>query len=69
MQWIPFSLAFLHTYFERGRRRDCCCAIGFFSLQALASGHGAVYLLLSTLALIAWQLAFGAPLAIPAAAP
>ena len=63
-QWIPFSLAFLHSYFEGGRRRDLLLAIGFFSLQALASGHGAVYLLLSTLALIAWQLLFGAPLAL-----
>jgi len=64
MQWIPFSLAFLHSYFEGGRRRDLLFAIGFFSLQALASGHGATYLLLATLALIAWQLLFGAPLAL-----
>ena len=64
MQWIPFSLAFLHSYFEGGRRRDLLFAIGFFSLQALASGHGATYLLLTTLALIAWQLMFGAPLAL-----
>jgi hypothetical protein len=64
VQWIPFSLAFLHTYFEQGRRRDLLLAIGFFSLQALASGHGAVYLLLATLVLIGWQLAFGAPLAL-----
>ena len=64
MQWIPFSLAFLHSYFEGGRRRDLLFAIGFFSLQALSSGHGAVYLLLSTLALIAWQLLFGTPLAL-----
>lgn len=64
VQWIPFSLAFLHSYFDGGRRRDLLFAIGFFSLQALSSGHGAVYLMLSTLALIAWQLAFGAPLAL-----
>src|SRR6187455_2954818 len=63
MQWIPFSLAFLHSYFEQGRRRDLLAAIGFFSLEALASGHGATFLLLSTLMLIGWQLAFGAPLA------
>jgi hypothetical protein len=63
MQWIPFSLAFLHSYFEHGRRRDLLAAIGFFSLQALASGHGTVYLLLTTLALIGWHLALGAPLA------
>ena len=29
VQWIPFSLAFLHAYFERGRRRDLLLAIGF----------------------------------------
>ena len=49
VQWIPFSLAFLHSYLERGRRRDLLLAIGFFSLQALASGHGAAYLFLATL--------------------
>ena len=63
VQWIPFSLAFLHTYLERGRRRDLLFAIGLFSLQALASGHGAAYLLLTTVALIGWHLAFGMPLA------
>lgn len=63
MQWMPFSLAFLHSYFERGRRRDLLAAVGFFSLQALSSGHGATYLTLTIVALIAWQLAFGAPLA------
>jgi hypothetical protein len=64
VQWIPFALAFLHTYFEQGRRRDLLFAAGFFSLQALTSGHGAAYLFLATLALIVWQLAFGAPLAL-----
>jgi len=64
MQWIPFSLAFLHSYFEQGRRRDLLAAIGFFSLQALSSGHGATYLTISIVMLIAWQLAFGAPLAL-----
>ena len=64
MQWMPFSLAFLHSYFEHGRRRDLLAAVGFFSMQALSSGHGATYLTLATLALIAWQLALGAPLAL-----
>lgn len=63
VQWIPFALGFLHSYFEQGRRRDLLSAIGFFSLQALASGHGAAYLFLSTVVLLAWQFAFGAPLA------
>jgi len=62
IQWIPFTLAFLHAYFDRGlpsrssdatdgakagRRRDLRIAIGFFSLQALSSLHGAVYLTLA----------------------
>jgi hypothetical protein len=63
VQWIPFSLAFLHSYFEGGRRRDLLAAIGFFSLQALSSGHGATYLTVAIVALVAWQVAFGAPLA------
>ena len=64
VQWIPFALGFLHTYFELGRRRDLLWATGLFSLQAVTSGHGAAYLFLSTAALLAWQFALGAPLAI-----
>ena len=59
VQWIPFSLAFLHSYFERGRRRDLLLAIACFSLQALSSGHGAVYLFVTTAALVGWHSAFG----------
>lgn len=64
VEWIPFSLAYLHAYFETNRPRDLRLAIGFFSLQALSSGHGAAYLLVATLALLAWHFALGAPLAI-----
>ncbi len=39
----------------RSTRRDLLLAIGFFSLQALSSGHGAAYLFFSTVALLAWQ--------------
>lgn len=63
VQWMPFSLAFLHAYLENGRRRDLLLAIGCFSLQALSSGHGAVYLTLAILALLLWHFAFGAPIA------
>jgi len=59
VQWIPFTLAFLHTYLESGRRSQLLLAIACFSLQALSSGHGAVYVLLSVLALLAWHVAFG----------
>ena len=64
VQWIPFALAFLHTYFERGTRRDLLLAIGCFSLQALSSGHGAAYLFVSIVCLLAWRFAFGEPPAI-----
>jgi hypothetical protein len=64
VQWVPFSLAFLHSYFDTGRRRDLLLAIGFFSLQALSSGHGAVYLAISIMLLLAWQFATGTPLAL-----
>jgi hypothetical protein len=62
VQWIPFSLAFLHTYLDRGTRRDLLLAIACFTLQALASGHGAAYLVVAILALLAWRFAIGDPL-------
>ena len=64
VQWMPFSLAFLHAYFEVGKRRDLLLAVAFFSLQALSSGHGAVYLMLAVIALASWHFALGAPLSI-----
>jgi hypothetical protein len=64
VQWIPFSLAYLHRYLEMGRRKDLLWAVGFFSLQALASGHGTVYLLVATLATLLWHVSFGGQLAI-----
>ena len=64
VQWIPFTLAFLHTYLERGTRRDLLLAIGFFSLQALSSGHGAAYLFVSVACLLAWRFSLGEPLSI-----
>lgn len=53
VQWMPFAMAYLHTYLERCRPRDLKMAIGFFTLQALASGHGAVFLAFSMALLIA----------------
>jgi hypothetical protein len=61
VQWIPFTLAFLHSYFERGRRRDLILALGFFTLQVLSSGHGAVFLVVAIALLLAWRSLFGAP--------
>ena len=64
VQWIPFTLAFLHTYFERGRRRDLLLAIACFTLQVLSSGHGAAFLAVAIVLLVVWRTAFGQPLAI-----
>ena len=63
VQWIPFTLAFLHSYLERGRRTDLLLAIGCFSLQVLSSGHGAAFLAVSIALLFAWRFAFGQPFA------
>ena len=69
VQWIPFTLAFLHSYLERpstqagGRRRDLLFALGCFSLQVLSSGHGAAFLAVAIVVLFAWRLACGQPLA------
>ncbi|HEX8029753.1 MAG TPA: hypothetical protein VF491_14875 [Vicinamibacterales bacterium] len=62
VQWIPFSLAFLHSYFDQGRRRDLLLATACFSLQALSSGHGAAYLAITIVVMIIWQAVFGAGL-------
>jgi hypothetical protein len=59
VQWIPFTLASLHAYFDTGRARDLRLAALFFSLQALTSGHGAVFLIVATLAFLVYQLAIG----------
>jgi hypothetical protein len=63
VQWLPFGLASLHGYLDAGRRRDLWLAAAFFSLQVLSSGHGAVYLLVSTVALLAYRVAMGEPVA------
>jgi hypothetical protein len=59
IMWIPVSLAFLQTYLDDGRPRDLRLAVGFFALQALASGHGAVFLVLAASLLVVHRLARG----------
>jgi hypothetical protein len=61
VQWIPFALAYLHAYFAQGHGRWLKLAALFFTLQALATGHGAVFLAVSMAALIAYRLAVGDP--------
>ena len=64
VQWVPFSLAFVHAYLDRGRPRDLKLAIAFFSLQALTSGHGSVFLTLAIVLLLGYRAALGEPLAV-----
>jgi hypothetical protein len=59
IQWVPFALASLHAYLDRGRRRDLRIAAAFFTLQALSSGHGAVFLLLAVLGLLTYRVVRG----------
>ncbi|MEP7307130.1 MAG: hypothetical protein ABJA98_16580 [Acidobacteriota bacterium] len=64
IQWLPFGLASLHAYFDAGRKSDMRLALAFFTLQALTSGHGAVFLLLAMTGLTVYRLASGEPLAL-----
>jgi hypothetical protein len=63
VQWIPFSLASFHAYLDGGQRRDLRLAAGFLSLQALSSGHGAVFLVVATATMLVYRLAMGEPVA------
>jgi hypothetical protein len=64
IQWVPFSLAFLHAYLDEGRKRDLRLAVGFFTWQALTSGHGAALLVTAMLILIVYRFASGDPPAV-----
>jgi hypothetical protein len=64
IQWIPFSLAYLHAYLDGGKRRDLRIAAAFFTLQALTSGHGTVFLVLAAIVLCAYRLSLGEPSAL-----
>lgn len=59
VQWIPFCLGFLHAYLLEGRQRCLVAACGLFTLQALASGHGGLFLLLAIAALLAYAWTMG----------
>lgn len=64
VQWIPFSLAYAHSYLETGRPRDVRIAMAFFTLQVLTSGHGAVFLIVALILLAVYRAAFGEPIAV-----
>ncbi|MDE3154430.1 MAG: hypothetical protein KGN76_04970 [Acidobacteriota bacterium] len=64
IQWLPFCLAFLHAYLDEGRARDLRLAVACFTLQALSSGHGVVFLAIAIVLLLGWRLALGEPVAL-----
>jgi len=64
VQWVPFALASLHAYLDTGRKRDLRLAAAFFTLQALSSGHGAVFLVIALGGLFAWSVLRGMPVAL-----
>ena len=65
IQWVPFGLAYVHAYLDEGRPFDLRLAIAFFTLQAMTSGHGAVFLALAAAALFGYRVMLGEPLALP----
>jgi hypothetical protein len=64
IQWIPFGLAALHAYFDTGRKRDLRLAALFTTLQALSSGHGAVFMAVALLVFFIYRFALGEPLSL-----
>jgi hypothetical protein len=57
--WMPFALAYFHSYLERGQPRDLRVAAGFCLLQVLTSGHGAVFLAVAGIVLFGPRLLAG----------
>ena len=64
VQWVPFALAYLHTYLDHGRKRDLRIAVAFFTLQVLSSGHGAVFLVVAIAVVLSYHVALGEPIAL-----
>ncbi len=64
VQWVPFGLAFLYSYLHGGRKTDLRLFVLFFSLQAITSGHGTVFLVLGSAVLIGYRLWQGEPIAL-----
>lgn len=62
VQWIPFALAWFHSYLAEGRARDLRIAIAFVSLQAFTSGHGAVMLIVALAVVALGRVIGGTPL-------
>lgn len=62
VQWIPFTLLALHTYFDTKQAKYLKIAVALYSLQAVTSGHAAAMLTLSVALLLIWKALCGEPL-------
>ena len=62
VQWIPFGLAALHAYFDAGRRSGLVLAAACVCIQALSSGHGAVFMAATLLIFALYRLLLAEPL-------
>jgi len=62
VQWIPLCLAFVHRHLATGARSALLLAASCFLLQALSSGHGALFLSGALALLVAYRWATGAGL-------
>ena len=47
LHFVPWSLAFAIRYLRDGKRRDLLITLALFTLQALTSGHGGLFLALA----------------------
>jgi hypothetical protein len=59
VHWIPFGLATLHAYLDEGHSRHLKWTAFFFTLQALTSGHGAVFMLIACGGLVVYRVTLG----------
>lgn len=59
VQWVPFTLAYVHTYLDHGRKRDLRVAVACFTLQVLTSGHGAVFLIVAVAVVVLYRTLLG----------
>ncbi len=47
LHFVPWALAFAIRYLREGRRRDLLATLALFTLQAMTSGHGGLFLALA----------------------
>jgi hypothetical protein len=66
IQWIPLALAALYGYVDQGRRRDLLLACACITMQALSSGHGAVFMGVTVLTFAVYRLVLGEPIRLAA---